>query len=160
MPSQLPRHLLVLLLLLTWGAPVPPVFSATLTLICGDSPRIHGFCKQEAESWAKANGHSVRVAAAPSDVNGRLEVYEQLLGVQDPGLDVLEIDVTWPGVLDEHLVDLSPSLEGADQGIAQTLLDNNRVGGRLVALPWFLDFGLLFYRKDLLDAAGIPVPED
>jgi trehalose/maltose transport system substrate-binding protein len=102
----------------------------------------------------------VRVAAAPSDVDERLGVYEQLLGVQAPGLDVLEIDVTWPGVLAEHLVDLSTNPENEGQGLFPVLLDNNRVGGRLVALPWFLDFGLLYYRKDLLEAAGIPVPGD
>lgn len=30
---------------------------------------------------------------------------------------------------------------------------------KLTALPWFVDSGMLFYRKDLLDAAGAKVPE-
>jgi trehalose/maltose transport system substrate-binding protein len=75
-------------------------------------------------------------------------------------LDVLEIDVTWPGLLARELVDLTPYLDGSESQFAPALIDNNRVGGRLVALPWFLDFGLLYYRKDLLEAQGIPVPED
>ena len=31
--------------------------------------------------------------------------------------------------------------------------------GKLTALPWFVDSGMLYYRKDLLDAAAIQVPK-
>ena len=31
--------------------------------------------------------------------------------------------------------------------------------GKLTALPWYVDSGMLFYRKDLLEAAGAKVPE-
>jgi trehalose/maltose transport system substrate-binding protein len=134
--------------------------AATLTLVCGVNPQIHAFCRAIAEEWAAANGQSVRVVMAPADVQDRLQVYEELLGVADPGLDMLEIDVTWPGVLGAHLVDLKPLVDGTEQGIIPALLANNRVGGRLLALPWYLDFGVLFYRKDLLAAAGMAVPAD
>jgi trehalose/maltose transport system substrate-binding protein len=148
--------LLTLLLLGSTSAPMP----ATLTLVCGANPQIHAFCRAAAEEWAAANGHSVRVAAAPADVQDRLRIYEELLGVADPELDVLEIDVTWPGVLGAELIDLTPFLDDAEQGIMPALLASNRVGGRLLAMPWYLDFGVLFYREDLLEAAGVTVPED
>jgi trehalose/maltose transport system substrate-binding protein len=160
MPTAKPAPLILLCTLLVLVAPPPPAAAATLTLICGTNPEIHALCREAAEEWAAASGHQVRVAAQPAEVQDRLQVYQELLGVADPGLDVLEIDVTWPAVLGEDLVDLTPFLEGAEQGIAPVLLANNRVGGRLVALPWYVDFGVLYYRKDLLEAADIPVPED
>ena len=57
----------------------------------------------------------------------------------------------WPGEMAEHLVDLSQ--HGAENVIGEhfpELIQNNTVGGRFVAMPWFTDAGLLYYRTDLL----------
>ena len=39
------------------------------------------------------------------------------------------------------------------------LIDACTYDGKLTALPWIVDGGMLFYRKDLLEAAGAKVPE-
>jgi multiple sugar transport system substrate-binding protein len=36
--------------------------------------------------------------------------------------------------------------------------DTNRIGGRLYGVPWYVDTRLLFYRRDLLEAAGFSEP--
>ncbi|MBC7182556.1 MAG: ABC transporter substrate-binding protein, partial [Marinobacter sp.] len=83
----------------------------------------------------------------------------QLLAAQSGDVDVFQIDVVWPGMLANHMVDLSQYTEGAEDDHFQSLIRNNTVDGRLVAMPWFTDAGVLYYRKDLLDKYDQPVPK-
>ena len=65
----------------------------------------------------------------------------------------------WPSALAPHLVNLKPSVP--DDVLAQHLpaiIKNNTIDGKLVAMPWYTDAGLLYYRKDLLEKHGLPVP--
>jgi trehalose/maltose transport system substrate-binding protein len=72
---------------------------------------------------------------------------------------VFQIDVIWPGILANHLLDLTEYIpeEQVEQNF-DTMIENNTVDGALVAMPWFTDAGLLYYRKDLLEAAGKQPP--
>jgi trehalose/maltose transport system substrate-binding protein len=72
---------------------------------------------------------------------------------------VFQVDVVWPGLLGSHFVDLKPYTHGAEAGIFADFVASNTKGGRLVAMPWFINGGLLFYRKDLLAKYGLAVPQ-
>ncbi len=75
-------------------------------------------------------------------------------------LDVIIVDVIWPGDLAEHLVDLQEYGISIDQRqFFPSALANGIVKGRLIALPWFIDAGLLYYRSDLLEKYGRNVPK-
>jgi trehalose/maltose transport system substrate-binding protein len=151
--------LAVLVLGLAGGLSPLPAAAERLTISCGRFPAEHSLCREAARQWAEANGHEVRMVAPPAVADDRLALYEELLGVGARQLDVLEIDVVWPGLLAEHLLDLGPALGEESDRFFPSLIANNTVDGRLVALPWFLDLGLLFYRRDLLQAAGLAVPD-
>jgi trehalose/maltose transport system substrate-binding protein len=158
--STLLKHALVVpLAAVVWLSPVRAAEApVALTISCGRFPAEVTLCREAAADWAEASGNRVRVLAAPEQSQRRLGLYEELLGVRTERLDVLEIDIVWTGGLAGHLLDLRPYLDGEERAFLPALIENDTVAGRLVALPWFVDLGLLFYRKDLLAAAEVPVP--
>jgi trehalose/maltose transport system substrate-binding protein len=132
---------------------------ATVSVACGSVGAEFDLCKTGAEAWAKKTGNTVRVVNVPKDSNEQLALYQQLLSSKSNEIDVLRIDIVWPGLLAPHLVDLSK--EVPKEVIAQhfpKIIEANTVGGKLVALPAFTDAGLLYYRKDLLEKYGKKAP--
>jgi len=75
--------------------------------------------------------------------------------------DIVMIDIVWVGELAAHLIDLTPYFneEEIKEHQPRTINNNTTVDGKLVAIPWFDDFGLLYYRKDLLNAHGFGPPD-
>ncbi len=47
---------------------------------------------------------------------------------------------------------------GITDGMFPAVVDTNRVNGRLMALPWYVDTRLQYYRRDLFERAGYPAP--
>lgn len=63
-------------------------------------------------------------------------------------------DVNLQGSAD-HLTDLSDLLAPYEKDIIRFKIDVNTIGGRTVGVPWDLDPGLLYYREDVLEQAGV-----
>ncbi len=75
-------------------------------------------------------------------------------GFWDGDIDIMQIDVVWAGILANHLIDLKPYVGDTPEEHFPALIENNTVDGRLVAMPWWADVGVLYYRKDLLEKHG------
>lgn len=136
-----------------------PTSAATVAISCGAVGVEFELCREGAEAWAARTGHTVRLISMPNDANERLALFQQLLAARSPDIDVFQVDAVWPGILAPYLEDLTPHLSGEEiAGHFPVLVANNRVNGRLVALPWFSDVGLLHFRRDLLEKYGAPVP--
>ena len=134
--------------------------AADLTISCGAVGAELQLCKDGVEAWSKQTGHKVEVVSTPNSATERLSFYQQILSAQSADIDIIQIDVVWPGMLANHLLDLRTVLaKNATQGYFQAQLDNATVAGRLVSMPWFTDSGLLYYRKDLLEKHGKSVPQ-
>ncbi len=132
----------------------------TISISCSSLGIEQQLCQSGAEAWAQATGNTVKLVPTPADANERLALYQTLLAAQAKDIDVFQIDVIWPAILAPHLVDLSAILSEEDRADHfEVLIDNNTVDGKLVAMPWFMDAGLLYYRQDLLEKYGKQVPK-
>ena len=147
--------------LLTLCAGLPSLsHAADLTISCGAVGAELQLCKEAVEAWSKQTGHHVEVVSTPNSATERLSFYQQILSAQSADIDIIQIDMVWPGMLAKHLMDLREVLPAnATQGYFQAQVDNATVNGRLVTMPWFTDSGLLYYRKDLLEKYNLPVPQ-
>jgi trehalose/maltose transport system substrate-binding protein len=130
-----------------------------VSIACGSVGIEFDVCKAGAEAWARKTGNQVQVVSTPKESNEILALYQQLLSARSGDIDVLRIDTIWPGLLAPNLLDLAGLVDrqAREQHFAP-IIENDTVGGKLMAMPWFTDAGLLYYRKDLLDAHGRTVP--
>ncbi len=113
-----------------------------------------------AQRYMDANpGVTVTVLDTPDLTGDRLGFYRGVLEAASTEVDVFQIDVTWVGDLAEHFVDLA---EYGAAGVVgehfSAISENNTVAGELIAIPWFADAGLLYYRTDLLTTYGYDGP--
>jgi trehalose/maltose transport system substrate-binding protein len=113
----------------------------------------------EVAEFTRQTGIRVEFLPGPEAAAEQVATWRKLLesGAKVP--DVYVIDVIWPEVLADYLVDLRDYVP--EQEIAAhlpELIANNTVNGRLVALPSFMNEGVLFYRTDLLRKYGYRAP--
>ena len=146
------------LALLLAGAFAPALQAATVTIACGASAPEIEHCMKHAEAWAKKTGHTVRNFTQPANATAALAVYRQLFAARSGDIDIIRVDIIWPGILKDHLLDLKPYSLGQEAEHFPAIVANNTIGGRLLGMPWYTDTGLLFYRTDLLQKYRRPPP--
>lgn len=154
---MIPRLFTRLALLLTLAA-APALQAATVTIACGASGPEVQFCMKHAEAWARKTGHTVRNYTQPNNATAALAVYRQLFAAKSSDIDIVRVDIIWPGILKDHLVDLKPYSAGGEAEHFPAIVANNTVAGRLLGMPWYTDTGLLYYRTDLLQKYRRPPP--
>jgi trehalose/maltose transport system substrate-binding protein len=134
--------------------------AAAISIFCSALGQEMQLCQDGVNAWAAKTGNTVKVISTPNSATERLALYQQMLSAGSADVDVFQIDITWPGTLQTQLIDLSPYIpkEQIAQNLARAVAADT-VGGKLVAMPWFSDAGLLYYRRDLLSAYGLPPPQ-
>lgn len=115
--------------------------------------------KQGNADFTKQSGIRVEQLPAPEAAVEQLDLWRKLLesGARTP--DVYSIDVIWPGILADNLIDLKSYMPEEDiKMLLPALVANGTVNGRLVSLPTDVNEGVLFYRVDLLKQYGFHGP--
>lgn len=110
------------------------------------------------EQFTQQTGIHVDFIPGPESMTERLELYHRYLGAHSSTPDVYYIDVVWPALLADDMLDLNQYLakESADQ--LEPLLKNDTVNGHLTGMPFDTELGVLYYRADLLRKYGYKNP--
>jgi trehalose/maltose transport system substrate-binding protein len=111
-----------------------------------------------AARFTKDTGIRVNVVPHPAASDASYSQLVRAFSSHSSSIDVAMIDVVWPGAFAPYLVDLRPKLGAQARLHAAGIVANDTVGGHLVAMPWFGDFGILYYRTDLLTKYGYKNP--
>jgi trehalose/maltose transport system substrate-binding protein len=111
-----------------------------------------------AQRFTKDTGIKVTVVPHPAASDASYSQLVRAFSSKSDSIDVAMLDVVWPGAFAPYLVDLKPKLGKQAKLHAAGIIQNNTVDGKLVAMPWFGDFGILYYRTDLLKKYGYSAP--
>ncbi len=151
------------LVLVLPGCGKGPKAGVSLVLAGGSGPEA-GFARKQLQEFHQLHP-DIRVAyqATPSSASERHTLYVTWLSSHSPDIDVLNLDVIWVPEFAAAgwLRPLEAEAAAARLPLADFVpagLACSRYHGKLYALPWFADAGLLYYRKDLYAAAGLPPP--
>jgi multiple sugar transport system substrate-binding protein len=143
---------------------VPMDLPVVITLVGELRPLEIALLDEQIALFEAANP-DIRVEIAELRRSGRpaLDVLGSRLAQGDVDMDVLLLDDAWltefaslggltplDEAVDSHGVDMSSFLPPSVQA--------STVDGTLFALPWLADAGLLYYRRDLLEELGLPLP--
>jgi len=131
----------------------------SLRFMCGTVGTQFEICTKAAQDWAQKTGNKVEVVQAVPSSNDRLAFYQQQLAAGSPDIDIYQIENIWPSLLASYFVNLKEYVPiSMLKDFFPTMLENHTVGDKLVALPWYGDAGLLYYRSDLLQKYGFKAP--
>jgi trehalose/maltose transport system substrate-binding protein len=109
------------------------------------------------QRFVRETGIELRSLPVPETALDQLSLSRKLLE-GGSGPDVLGVDLIWSGALEPDLIDLRPYLKDEIQLLAPQLLRDYVVNGRLVAVPYTQQIGVLEYRTDLLREYGYDHP--
>jgi multiple sugar transport system substrate-binding protein len=114
------------------------------------------------EFEARHPGVRVQSEAIPWSSDEQHQFYVVNLEGGSPGFDVLMLDVIWVPEFAQAgwLLDLRPFI--GDSELAAhfpAAIEAAKSDGHVWAIPWMMNVGLLYYRRDLLEKYKLPAPE-
>lgn len=114
--------------------------------------------QRELEQFTRETGIKVTLLPSPESARDKLTLWQELLATGASGPDVYGIDVIWPRILNDGFIDLKPYFSSEISAHFPEIAASYTVDGKLVAMPYRADIGILFYRTDLLRQYGYPDP--
>lgn len=105
----------------------------------------------------------INLIEGPNQTNLQEDLYTSAFLLGDSPYDLIMMDVIWTGKFAAAgwLLDLSDRVSEAElkQDFLEKDVEGGKYQGKLYRMPFRSDVGMLYYRQDLLNAAGYTPPE-
>ena len=129
-----------------------------ITLVTGKDTS--GNLQNQVDGWNKLHAdQKVEIIELPEDADAQRQQMVQNAQTRSDAYTVLNLDVVWTSEFAANQwVSQLPESEFPLDKLLPATVETGKYFKRLYAVPTTSDGGLLYYRKDLLDAAGIKAP--
>ncbi len=117
------------------------------------------FLRQQIKPWEEKNNTKVEILNVPNNGTEILAIMQQNLAAENSDIDINAMDVVWQGMLERYAVDMKQFF--TPEEIAKytpATISLNTIKDRLIAVPFYGDVGLFYYRTDLLKKYGFNEP--
>ncbi len=156
-------YLSAALLFLACGTHRQPASPQPVTIVFKHAKHPHSeYLSELIQRFEAENpGIHVREEILPSDSDEQHQFYVINLAAHSRQVDVIDLDVIWVQEFARAgwLQPLESNISKSElQQLNQPALQPDQFHDRLYAVPWFLDAGVLYYRRDLLDKYGLQPP--
>lgn len=156
--------------LLSAGAMATSLFAVPMTVKADDVVTINfsfdqgvGEATQQMVDAYNESQDKVKVETVilPQDANTVHDDFVNKLASGDTSVDVMGLDVTYISEFGSAgwLADLTDLVDSSlTEGMLTGPVEGATIDGKLVAMPWFTNSSVLFYRSDVLEELGAEVP--
>lgn len=131
----------------------------TIRMTCGPTEADQTLCEYVTKRFESETGHKVESVDWSVNATDQLGLLQQMFSAGDSTIDVMQLDGTWPGLIGNHLLDLSDHFSNEDGQFFEAQWKNNTVNGQIKAIPAWLSAAMLYYRTDLLEKYNEEPPE-
>ncbi len=107
------------------------------------------------------SGIQVRLREMPADSGQHFDQLNTEFQSGEINIDVIGGDVIWPAqfAANGYIADLSDRFTEDERGeFLSAPVEANTYEGKIYGVPWYIDAGMLYYRRDLLEGAGFDEP--
>lgn len=129
-----------------------------ITLVQGKDTS--GNVQNQINAWNSQHPkEQVRLIELPEDADAQRQQLVQNAQTKSSSYTVINLDVVWTSefAANRWVTEL-PQTQFDTSKFLPSAVQTSQYRGRLYAVPWKTDAGLLYYRKDLLQQAGISAP--
>lgn len=135
-----------------------PALATDLAIVHGAVGKDQDVLRAALDRFEAETGNKVEIVSMPERTTDQFAQFKLWLAAGSTDIDVYRLDVIWAPQIAEHFIDLKEATSDIVGGYVPAAIESQTVDGKLVGLPMFLGAPALYYRADLLEKYGKPVP--